>query len=95
MSDDPQLEAAEDDPTAPAVEATRQVVGSSSLALDAAKAAAPYMHPRIVDSAPADGSIDDFVPLAERIREWERRAKLRAAGGDVVDLNSEKRGPST
>ena len=76
------------DPHDPVVEAIRQVVGAATLALDAAKAAAPYLHPRLVDSVGAAARTDESVPLADRVAGWERDAKLAQAGSNVVDLTT-------
>jgi hypothetical protein len=69
----------------PLVQALRQVVGMATLALDAAKAAAPYVHPRAALPASDDGD-DEHVPLAERLAYYQRRDDIDAAGGKVVDL---------
>jgi hypothetical protein len=43
--------------------------------LDAAKAAAPYVHPRMAPTEPRYAD-PEFVPLAERIKEYHRRDGL-------------------
>jgi hypothetical protein len=53
--------------------------------LDAAKAAAPFVHPRMgqVDPPAAD---PEFVPLAERLKAYAKRDAIEAAAGNVVEL---------
>lgn len=53
--------------------------------LDAAKAAAPYVHPRLAPIEP-QRKLDDVVPLAERVKEYTRRDAIEASAGKVVDL---------
>lgn len=53
--------------------------------LDAAKAAAAYIHPRL---APIEAKAreDDHVPLAERIKSYLRDDAIEASAGKVVAL---------
>lgn len=53
--------------------------------LDAAKAAAAYMHPRLapIEVKPQE---DDHVPLVERLKGYERRAAIDASAGKIVAL---------
>lgn len=54
--------------------------------LDAAKAAAPYMHPRLAQveaKAREDASVP---PLAERLKSYDRQDRIAASGGKVVEL---------
>ena len=51
--------------------------------LDAAKAAAPYVHPRL---APVEPIRSDFVPLAERLNAELDRDAIEASEGKVVEL---------
>jgi hypothetical protein len=53
--------------------------------LDAAKAAAPYVHPRMAPAEPRHPD-PDFVPLAERIAELDREDAIEASEGKVVEL---------
>jgi hypothetical protein len=46
--------------------------------MEAAKAAAPYVHPRM---APAEPIRTDFVPLAERLKAYARRDAIEAGYG--------------
>ena len=47
---------------------------------EAAKAAAPYVHPRLASAAAAQRD-PDFVPLAERIKEYTREEAIHASEG--------------
>lgn len=85
----------EPDPDAPPhediVEALREVMGFRKLAGEAAKDAAPYLHPRLSSVVDDEGSKDDgFVPLHERLEAYQRRDDLAAAGGNVVDMTTRK-----
>jgi hypothetical protein len=53
--------------------------------LDAAKAAAPFVHPRMaqVEAKPADW---DYVPLHERLAEYEKRDAAEEANRNMVKL---------
>ena len=51
--------------------------------------AAPYMHTRMGYDSGAANDDPDFVPLAERLKEYERRAKLAVAGDNVVELKGQ------
>jgi hypothetical protein len=61
------------------------VLGLRDAAVEAAKAAAPYVHPR-VGYAGDEKQTDDFVPLAERLAHYQRRDDMAAAGANVVEL---------
>jgi hypothetical protein len=50
--------------------------------IDAAKAAAPYVHPCM---APADQRPSEVRPLAERIAELDRAEAIEASEGKVVE----------
>ena len=50
---------------------------------DMAKAAAPYVHPRMAPAEP--GRRDpEFIPLAERIKSYARRDAIEAGDGNAV-----------
>jgi hypothetical protein len=51
--------------------------------MEAAKAAAPYVHPRLSASEPPRG---DVVPLHERLKAYARRDAIEASEGKVVKL---------
>jgi hypothetical protein len=69
------------------IEAIGQVLGLRKLAGEEAARAAPYVHTRMGYAAGDDGgSKDDEIPLAERLKEYQRRDDLKAAGSNVVDL---------
>jgi hypothetical protein len=67
------------------IEALRQLLGFRKLAGEAARDAAPYLHPRL-SSTVDDEPQNDFVPLAQRLEAYQRRDDLAAAGGNVVDI---------
>jgi hypothetical protein len=50
-----------------------------------AKAAAPYVHPRLAATALSSGD-RDFVPLAERLKEYAREDAIEASEGRVIEL---------
>ena len=54
-----------------------------ALRIACAKAAAPFMHPRL---APAEASTqtNDFVPLVERLKAYAQDDTIEASGGKVV-----------
>jgi hypothetical protein len=47
---------------------------------------APYVHSRIGYAVGDEGGHEDFVPLAERIKEYNREDYLKAAGPNIVGL---------
>jgi hypothetical protein len=63
------------------LEVMRDKTASDHLRLDAAKAAAPYVHPRIGQVEPPHPD-PDFVPLVERLKAYTRRDLLE--GGDAT-----------
>jgi hypothetical protein len=67
------------------IEAMKHVLNLRAEAVEAAKAAAPYVHPRI-GYAGEDKADDDFVPLAERLAHYQLRDDIEAAGGKVIEL---------
>lgn len=68
------------------VEQLRTILTLRKMAGEEAARAAPYVHPRMGYDAGNGNEDPDFVPLAERIKEYERRAKLATAGDNVVEL---------
>jgi hypothetical protein len=56
-----------------------------NIRLDAAKAAAPYVHPRMAPAEPRHPD-PDFMPLAERLAELDREDAIEASKGKVVEL---------
>jgi hypothetical protein len=60
--------------------------------LDAAKAAAPFVHPRMarIDQKPAD---PEFVPLIERLRAYAKRDAIEAVDGNVLKLTRRRAVP--
>jgi hypothetical protein len=80
----PPAEGDDEAPHAGVIEAIKHVLGLRDAAVEAAKAAAPYVHPRVGNAAD-DKPIDDFVPLAERLAHYQRRDDI-AAAGNVVEL---------
>jgi hypothetical protein len=52
--------------------------------MEAAKAAAPYVYPRM--APPAEPIRTDFVALAERLKAYARRDATEAGNGKVVEL---------
>jgi hypothetical protein len=51
--------------------------------LDAAKAAAPFAHARMGQVEPKVAD-PDFVPLSERIKEYDREDAIERSAGDVA-----------
>jgi hypothetical protein len=75
------------EPHANVIEAIGEVVGLRKLAGEEAARAAPYVHTRMGYATGDDGgSKDEEIPLAERLKEYQRRDDLKAAGSNVVDL---------
>ncbi|MFY9695469.1 MAG: hypothetical protein WA776_10620 [Xanthobacteraceae bacterium] len=68
------------------VEKLRAILTLRKMAGEEAARAAPYVHPRMGYDAGNGNEDPDFVPLAERIKEYERRAKLATAGDNVIEL---------
>ena len=54
---------------------------------DMAKAAAPYVHPRMAPAQPGHPD-PEFIPLAERIKSYARRDAIAAGDGNVVESRS-------
>ena len=50
---------------------------------DMAKAAAPYVHPRMAPAQPGHPD-PEFIPLAERIKFYARRDAIEAGDGNAV-----------
>jgi hypothetical protein len=83
---DEEAEVHESGLNADTVEQLRIIFNMRKMAGEAARDAAPYIHPR-VGADTGEGGVDpDFVPLAERLKEYQRRDDLAAAGGNVVEL---------
>jgi len=61
------------------------VLGLRDAAVEAAKAAAPYVHPR-VGYAGDEKQTDDFVPLSERLAYYQRRDDIEVAGSKAIEL---------
>lgn len=74
------------------VDALREVLGFRKMAGEAAKEAAPYLHPRLSSVVEDDGEGEETVPLADRLDAYRRRDDLKAAGANVVDLTARKDG---
>src|ERR1700704_822712 len=51
---------------------------------DMAKAAAPYVHPRMAPAQPGHPD-PEFIPLAERIKSYARTDAIAAGDGNVVE----------
>jgi hypothetical protein len=68
------------------IEGFRQVLGLRKMAGDEAARAAPYCHARQGYAGEEGGQGDEEIPLAERLKEYQRRDDLKAAGSNVVDL---------
>jgi hypothetical protein len=49
-----------------------------------------YVHSRIGYAVGDEGGHEDFVPLAERIKEYNREDYLKAAGPNIVGLPTGK-----
>lgn len=85
----PQLEAAADgaeSPHADIIEAIKTVLGFRKAAGEEAARAAQYVHPRQGIAGDGEQANDDFVPLAERLKAYQRRDEIEAAGNKVVEL---------
>ncbi|HEX3949673.1 MAG TPA: hypothetical protein VHW95_07480, partial [Steroidobacteraceae bacterium] len=48
--------------------------------------AAPYCHPRQGNTGDEAGGGETEMPLAERLKAYQRRDEIAAAGGKVVEL---------
>jgi hypothetical protein len=55
-----------------------------------AKAAAPYVHPRMAPAQPGHPD-PDFVPLHERLRAYARARAIQASEGKVVDTGKSQK----
>jgi hypothetical protein len=76
----------EDPDTFALIEGFRQVLGLRKMAGDEAARAAPYCHARQGYAGDERTAGDEEIPLAERLKEYQRRDDLKAAGSNVVDL---------
>ena len=74
-----------------AMSVMRDETADSHARLDAAKAAAPFVHPRMapIDQKPAE---PEFVPLVERLRAYAKRDAIEAANGSVLKLRADDPG---
>lgn len=63
----------------------RNTANAPSARADAAKAAAPYVHPRLAPVEPLR-SQDDTVPLIDRLKAYTREAAIEASEGKVVEM---------
>lgn len=81
-------EEAQETPNATVIEAIGQVVGLRKLAGEEAARAAPYCHVRLAPASDgeAQGEGDVEIPLADRLKEYQRREDIAAAGNKVVEL---------
>jgi hypothetical protein len=68
------------------IEGIQNVLGLRKMAGEEAARAAPYCHPRQGYAGEEGGLVDEEMPLAERLKEYQRRDDLKAAGDNVVDL---------
>ncbi len=75
----------EDEPHADIIEALKQALGIRKRMEEVAAMALPYCHPR-QGNAIENERANDFVPLAERIAQYQRDADLALAGGKVVEF---------
>ena len=82
----PAAEGDESGPHADVIEAIKNVLCLRDKAQACAKEAAPYVHPRQGYVGDEANPADEEIPLAERLKEYQRRDDLKAAGGNVVDL---------
>jgi hypothetical protein len=83
---DEEAQAGEGGLNADTVEQLRTIFNMRKMAGEAARDAAPYIHPRVGMESGEGGGDPDFVPLAERLAAYQRRDELAAAGGKVVEL---------
>ena len=80
------------------IEGIKNVLGLRKEAQACAKDAAPYCHSRQGYAAEGDGQGEEIIPLVDRLKEYERRDKLKAAGDKVVELkpqDGQRPGPSS
>jgi hypothetical protein len=84
----PLIEEGEDapEPNAGVIEAIGQVLGLRKLAGEEAARAAQYVHPRQGIAGDEHNPNEGEVPLAERLKEYQRRDDIAAAGDKVVEL---------
>jgi hypothetical protein len=69
------------------IEGLKTILTLRKMAGEEAARAAPYVHTRMGYATGDDGgSKDEEIPLAERLKEYQRRDDLKAAGSNVVDL---------
>jgi hypothetical protein len=76
-----------DQPHANVMEAIGQVLRLRKLTGAEAARAALYMHPRMGYASDERSTDDEIIPLAERLKEWDRRDNLKSASDKVVELN--------
>lgn len=69
------------------IDALKIILGLRKAAGEAAKDAAPYMHPRFgqIDDGAGDRG-EDAAPLSERLQAYQRRDDIDASAGKVVAL---------
>lgn len=75
-----------DKPPPSPVDAFKVMLALREKAGKEAERAAPYIHPRITPSDGSDANDRDYVPLAERLAEYDRETAIEQSGGKVVAL---------
>jgi hypothetical protein len=67
------------------VEQLRSILMLRKMAGEEAARAAPYVHPRIGYDSGEGGGDPEFIPLAERLKEYQRRSvRLRRRNFDLI-----------
>jgi hypothetical protein len=89
-STDPAGEPEGEDKSAQIIEALRTVLTLRKMAGEQAAMAAPYLHPRQGYAGDDGGEGETEIPLSDRLKEYQRRDDLKAAGANIVDLNGKR-----
>jgi hypothetical protein len=66
-----------------ALDTLKELLGVGKCMEEVAAMAAPYCHPRQGVAAEDDGGEERIIPLAERLKSYQRRDEIDAAEGEL------------